>query len=368
MAGGQGVRLRPLTCERPKPMVPILNRPVIEHLVRLLKRHGISDIIITAHYKPGLIQSELGDGKSLGVQLTYIVEETPLGTAGCVKQVERLLDGTFLVISGDALTDFPLDEAVKRHREVGAVSTLIVTEVEDPSPYGIVSADERGRIIKFLEKPRPEEVFSRIINTGIYVLEPDVLRYCPPAQPFDFSRDLFPKLLEANEPIYTHRATGYWSDIGNCDQYIRSQIDALYSRVRLDGLPETETPGLWIEPKAKIHPSAVVTPPVVIGAGAVVEAGASVGPGVVLGRKCRVGEGAQVEGSIIWEESRIGKHAVVNGAVVGRRSLVGPYAKVMEGAAVGDEAHIYAKAVVQAGGRVWAAAQVSPAQVSPVLG
>lgn len=343
-------------------MVPILNRPVLEHLVRLLKRHGFVDIIITAHYMPDRIQSAIGDGSNYGVQITYVVEEKPLGTAGCVKQVERMLDDTFIVVSGDALTDFPLDEAVSWHKKMNSVSTLVVTEVEDPSPYGIVSADDRGRVIRFLEKPRPEEVFSRIINTGIYVLEPEVLSYCPSDEPFDFSRDLFPKLLEQDVPIYTHRGRGYWSDIGNCDQYIRSQIDALYNRVKLEGLPHTAVPGMWVEPKAKIHPRAQIVPPVVIASGVVVEASAQVGPGVVLGHRCRVGEGAHVEGSIIWEESRIGRHATVIGAVIGRRATVGPYARVMQGAAVGDEAQVYEKSIVHEGGKVWAR------EISPVMG
>lgn len=361
MAGGQGERLRPLTCELPKPMVPVLNRPVLEHLVMLLKRHGFSDIIITAHYMPDVIEDALGDGERFGVDITYVVEEKPLGTAGCVKQLEDMLRDTFLVLSGDALTDFPLHEAVNQHKEKQAISTLVVTEVDDPSLYGIVTHDDDGRLLRFLEKPSSDEVFSHVINTGIYVMEPDVLQYCPDGDPFDFSKDLFPTLLQKGLPVYTHRGYGYWSDIGNCDQYIRSQVDALHRRVRLDGLAETEPPGLWIDPKANVHPTATLMAPIVIGEGAIIEKGAEVGPGVVLGKRCRVGEDAVVKGSVIWEESKIGRHATIDGSVVGRRAIIEAHAQVMEGSAVADEARVRAKSVVEAGSRIWAPKHATPA-------
>lgn len=360
MAGGKGTRLAPLTSGRPKPMVPILNRPVIEHLIRLLARHGITEVILTTHYLPKQIEEALGSGEEFGVHLSYVIEETPLGTAGSVKQVQNELTGTFLVLSGDALTDISLSDAVESHRRTRALATLVVTEVPDPSPYGIVDAESDGRIVRFLEKPRPDQVFSRIVNTGIYVMEPEALSLCPEGQVFDFSRDLFPSLLERGERLYSFEGKGYWSDIGNCQQYIRSQVDALNQKVRLDTLPQTTRPGVWVDARARIHPLAQIVPPVMIGAGVVVEARARIGPCTVLGRGCRVHSGAVVESSVIWEESRIGSEAVVMGAAVGRMADLGPRVKVMEGAVVGDHAQVRAASFIKAGGRVAAAPPTHP--------
>ena len=352
MAGGRGTRLAPLTAARPKPMVPILNRPVVEHLIRLLASHGVDEVILTTHYLPGQFEEALGTGEALGVKLRYAVERSPLGTAGSVRSVARGLDGTFLVLSGDALTDICLSDAVGWHRERNAICTLVVTEVEDPSPYGIVETKEDGRIVRFLEKPKREQVFSRTVNTGIYVLEPRVLKEVPDGLPFDFSRDLFPRLLEQGAPLYAFRARGYWSDIGDCRQYIRAQIDALYQKVRLCAVPEPAQAGVWIEHGAAVHPLAVIVPPVMIGAFAQVDAGARVGPAVVLGRGARVSSRAVVEGSVLWEDSHVADEAVVMGAAVGRGCRVGARARVMEGAVVGDCIRVPDGAVVRAGQRL----------------
>ena len=360
MAGGKGTRLAPLTAGRPKPMVPVLNRPVVEHLIRLLARHGICEIMLTTHYLPQQIQDALGTGAELGVDLSYVVEEAPLGTAGSVKQLQGQLKETFLVLSGDALTDLPLSAAIEAHRRSGALATLVVTEVDDPCRYGIVDHQGDGRIVRFLEKPRPDQVFSRTVNTGIYVMEPEALDPCPPDEAFDFSRDLFPRLLQRKAPLYAVKADGYWSDIGDCGQYIRSQLDALEQKVRLETLPPTSRPGVWIEPGARVHAKAQLVPPVMIGNGATVEARARVGPGAVLGPGCLVERGAVVEGAVIWEESRIGSDTTVVGAALGRRVELGSRSRVGEGAIVGDHVRLKAGSVVEAGGRVPAAPALSP--------
>ncbi|MFO7318515.1 MAG: NDP-sugar synthase [Clostridia bacterium] len=356
MAGGRGTRLAPLTSARPKPMVPVLNRPVLEHLIRLLARHGVTEAVLTTHYLTAQIEEALGSGEQWGVALRYAVETSPLGTAGSVRQVLGELSGTFLVLSGDALTDISLSAAVRWHREHAALCTLVVTEVEDPSPYGIVEAREDGRIVRFLEKPRRDQIFSRTVNTGIYVMEPGALEECPPGVPFDFSRDLFPRLLQKGAALYAFRARGYWSDIGDCGQYLRAQIDALHRRVRLSGLPRELAAGVWVEDGAFVHPLAVVQPPALIGAGCRVEAGARVGPEAVLGRGCRVRGGAVVEGAVLWEESEVGEAAVVMGATVGRGCRLGARARVMEGAVLGDWARVPDGGVVKRGERLPAAA------------
>src|SRR5665811_80737 len=202
MAGGQGTRLRPLTSNMPKPMVPVANKPTAQHILELLSRHGIRDVVMTVAFMPQLIQNFFGDGSSFGMQIDYCVEEVPLGTAGSAKNAQRLLDDTFLVISGDALTDFDLTAIVDFHRTRDAMVTIALKSVDNPLEFGVVIVDENGRIERFLEKPGWGQVFSDTINTGIYVLEPEVLDHIPPATPFDFSHQLFPRLFEERKPLF----------------------------------------------------------------------------------------------------------------------------------------------------------------------
>lgn len=214
MAGGEGSRLRPLTCGRPKPMVPVLNKPIMTHIINLLKEHGFYDIGVTLQYQPQAIRDYFGNGSEYGVNLQYFVEETPLGTAGSVKNAAGFLDETFVVISGDALTDLDLSRALEFHREQGALATLVLTRVDCPLEYGVVITEKDGKITRFLEKPGWGEVFSDTVNTGIYVLEPDVLDYFAPGRMFDFSKDLFPLLLREKKPLFGLVLSGYWCDIG----------------------------------------------------------------------------------------------------------------------------------------------------------
>jgi len=195
MAGGEGTRLRPLTSNQPKPMVPVAGKPCMQHIIELLRRHGMTDIVVTVAYLPQVIRGYFDDGEALGVELHYSVEERPLGTAGSVKNAEELLDETFLVISGDALCDFDLDELISAHRSSGAAATLALKSVDNPLEFGVVIVDADGRVERFLEKPSWGQVFSDTINTGVYVVEPEVLRAGPPGMPCDFSKQLFPGRL-----------------------------------------------------------------------------------------------------------------------------------------------------------------------------
>ncbi len=340
MAGGKGTRLRPFTEDCPKPMVPVANRPVLEHIIHLLKANGFEEIILTTCYLPGQFRQVFGDGSRYGVSLGYSYEAEPLGTAGGVRMLTDALDDTFLVISGDCLTDFDLVGAVRWHKEKNADATLIVTEVEDPTAYGIVARTEEGRIERFLEKPQPNEVFSNTVNTGIYVLEPGALRAVPEGVAFDFSRDLFPRLLNGGRPLYAYKGEGYWSDIGSCDQYIQAQSDVLTGKVRLPSLEDLSENAINVDPKARIYPGAHLVAPVVIGAGAIVEEGARVGPCAVLGPKCRVMPGAVVEHSVVWEESYIGPGARVSGAAIGRHAVLEERASLTPGATLGHRARL----------------------------
>ena len=234
MAGGEGTRLRPLTSNQPKPMVPIVGKPCIEHIVELLREHGFDDVIITLAFMPQAIRGYFGDGEAYGVAIRYSVEESPAGTAGSVKLAEEALNEAFLVISGDALCDIDLGDLIRFHREKEALVTIGLKSVPNPLEFGIVVTDDDGRIERFLEKPSWGQVFTDTINTGIYVLEPEVLRHIPDDTPYDFSKELFPLLLEMGKPLYGYVAEGYWQDIGNLDQYRQANFDALDESVRLN--------------------------------------------------------------------------------------------------------------------------------------
>lgn len=234
MAGGKGSRLQPLTRRMPKPMVPLLDRPVMEYILELLERHGIRDVAVTLGYMPATIREYFGDGSGFGLRLRYIEEINPLGTAGGVKNAGDFLDRTFLVISGDGLTDIDLRQAINAHQASGGLATLVLTRVACPRGYGVVVADDQGRIRRFVEKPQSwAEGQTYLINTGIYILEPEVLRFIPSDRPYDFGRELFPDLLRLGVPLHSYEAKGYWSDIGTLQQYYQTQLDMIQGRVNV---------------------------------------------------------------------------------------------------------------------------------------
>ena len=352
MAGGKGTRLHPLTTGRPKPMVPIVNRPILEHIVNLLRQYGFRSQIITLYFMPDMIQNYFQDGTRFGVDITYLVEEKPLGTAGGVKKVEHMLDGTFVVLSGDVLTDINLSKALRFHRGKGALATVVLTKVPNPIEYGIVIVNEEGAIQRFLEKPGWGEVFSDTINTGIYILEPEVLKYIEPGKPFDFSKQLFPELLRQREPIYGYVADGYWCDIGNPVQYLQANQDALRGIVKVD-IPGHRRNGVWIDSEADVHNHAEVKPPALIGRGSQVRMNSTIGPYTVIGEGVTINEGATVKRSVIWNNSFIGSKADLVGCVVGEKCLIRDAAILLEGSVVGDECAIGRRAMVKSGIRIW---------------
>ncbi|MBE0465693.1 MAG: mannose-1-phosphate guanyltransferase [Candidatus Desulforudis sp.] len=340
MAGGEGSRLRPLTCNRPKPMVPVLNRPVMAYCIDLLKKHGITDIGVTLQYLPEAIKDHFGDGSEYGVRLHYFVEETPLGTAGSVKNAGDFLDETFVVISGDALTDLDLSEAVDFHRARGAVATLALTRVECPLEYGVVITGQAGQIIRFLEKPGWAEVFSDTVNTGIYVLQPEVLDYFEQGRKFDFSQDLFPTLLRENRPLYGLTLSGYWCDIGNIQQYVQAQYDALAGAVRLEIPGREAEPQLWVGENVLLDPRVELQGPVLIGDHTQIDRGARIEPFSVIGSGCLIQAGATVKRSVLWDRVFVGRNAALRGTVLCSRVQVQAGAGVYEGAVVGSDSVI----------------------------
>src|ERR671930_977211 len=298
MAGGEGTRLRPLTSNQPKPMVPIVGKPCMEHILDLLKLHGFEDVIVTVAFLPQQIRSYFGSGETLGMTIEYSVEESPLGTAGSVRLASDRLDETFLVISGDALCDIDLGKLVAFHREKGAAVTIGLKSVDNPLEFGIVVTDEDGRVERFLEKPSWGQVFSDTINTGIYVLEPEVLKHIPQDRPYDFSKELFPLLLEMGRPIFGYVCDGYWQDIGNLDQYRQADLEALDENVRLD-IPGIKIRGdVWVGEGVEIDDVEGVEGPAFIGNYCTVSPESSVGPYSVLETSVTLREGARTARSV----------------------------------------------------------------------
>ncbi|BDA67076.1 nucleotidyl transferase [Rivularia sp. IAM M-261] len=354
MAGGSGTRLRPLTCDLPKPMVPILNRPIAEHIINLLKRHNINEVIATLHYLPDALRDYFQDGADFGVQMTYAVEEDqPLGTAGCVKNIAELLDETFLVISGDSITDFDLTGAIEFHKQQKSKATLILTRVPNPIEFGVVITDKDGRINRFLEKPSTSEIFSDTVNTGTYILEPEVLDYLPENTESDFSSFLFPLLLAKGEPMYGYIAQGYWCDVGHLDAYRESQYDALDRKVKLDVAYNEVSPGLWVGQNTYIDQSAKIEPPVVIGDNCRIGARVQIEAGSVVGDNVTIGADASLKRPIVWNGAILGDEAHLSACVIARGTRVDRRAHVLEGAVVGSLSTVGEEAQISPFVRVW---------------
>lgn len=364
MAGGSGTRLRPLTCDLPKPMVPILNRPISEHIINLLKRHQIHEIIATLYYLPDVMRDYFQDGSNFGVQITYAVEEDqPLGTAGCVKNVADLLDETFLVISGDSITDFDLTAAINFHKQHGSKATLVLAHVPNPMEFGVVITDENQRIKRFLEKPSTSEIFSDTVNTGTYILEPEVLDYLPPNQETDFSKDLFPLLLEKGEPMYGYIAEGYWCDVGHLDAYREAQYDGMYRKVKLTFDYEERSPSLWVGQNTFIDSTAKIEPPVLIGHNCRIGARVQLDAGTVIGDNVTVGADADLKRPIIWNGAIIGEESHLRACVAARGTRIDRRAHVLEGAIIGSLSTVGEEAKVSPGVRVWPSKKIEPGAI-----
>ncbi len=311
LVGGEGTRLRPLTLHRPKPMQPVVNRPFIEHVFRHLKAHGVTDIILSMCYLPGIIQEYFGDGSAFGVRLAYVTEEQALGTAGAVKNVEAqgylADDEPLFVLNGDILTDLDLRAMLAFHRERGALGTIALTPVEDVRAYGLVECDETGRVQRFIEKPKSlEGITTNLINAGTYILEPEALRLVPPNQFYQFEQGLFPGLLAQGDALFGYPSDVYWLDIGTPEKYKTANVDMLLGRVygRMEG--EQRAPGVWVGTGCEIDHSAELIGPVALGKRCVVSRGARlVGP-VALGDGCQVGPDVQLERVVLWEDVTVG--------------------------------------------------------------
>jgi mannose-1-phosphate guanylyltransferase / phosphomannomutase len=354
MAGGEGTRLRPMTANQPKPLLPVVNKPIMEHVLLLLKRHGFTETVVTVQFLASLVRNYFGDGEDVGMSLQYATEEMPLGTAGSVKNAEdELRADPFLVISGDALTDIDLSALVQYHQENSALVTVALTRVPNPLEFGIIIVDEDGRIQRFLEKPTWGQVFSDTVNTGIYVMEPEVLAEVPAGVSVDWSGDVFPQLLKSGAPLYGWIADGYWEDVGSHESYLKAQADVLSGRVEaeIDGFEVS--PGVWVSEGAEVDPEALLSGPLCIGDYAKIEAGAQLREFTVVGSNVVVKEGAFLHRAVVHNNVYVGQGTTLRGCVIGKNTDVMGSARIEEGAVIGDECVIEPEAYVSAGVKVY---------------
>ena len=365
LVGGEGTRLRPLTCNTTKAMIPILNKPFLEYLIRYLKEHGVTDIILTTSYLPEPIQSYFGDGAELSVHLTYLVEEEPLGTAGAVKNAEAFLDEPFFVLNGDIVTGIDLTAMMSRHRETKPKVSIALAPVDNPTIYGVVETDANGMVQRFVEKPRWQQVTTNMVNAGIYILEPEVLGYIPPSTPSMFEHHLFPLLLRLGEPILSYPSDSYWIDIGTPEKYLKVHHDLLLDKApSLSRYWDNINKGVQIGSNSTIHPSAEIKAPVLIGEGCVIAQGAEVRGPAVLGPRCEVAEGATVEGAILWHDCKVGKKAILRNCIIACHSYIQEGSQVLDNCVVGDNVVVGKNNKLAQGIRIWPDRQIEAETIS----
>ena len=353
MAGGEGTRLRPLTCDLPKPMVPVLNKPIMEHIINLLKKHGITDIAVTLAYLPEKIKEYFQDGRDFEVNLKYFVETEPLGTAGSVKNAEEFLDSDFIVISGDALTDIDLSKAVEFHRKNNAAATLVLKKVEVPLEYGVVVTGDNGKILNFLEKPSWSEVISDTVNTGIYVLSPEVLKYCKKGEKCDFGKNIFPDLLKDGKPLYGYVADGYWCDIGDANAYAKASRDALNGKVQVlkDGFEFFNN--VWISKGCEVEEGAILKPKCIIGRNCRISKDAEIDMDTIIGNNVTISAGCSLKSAIIWDNCIIGENVELRGNIVCDRTRIDRGARAFEGSIIGYGSHVKENATIHQNIKIW---------------
>ena len=363
MAGGEGSRLRPLTSNMPKPLVPVAGRPIMEHILLHLRRHQLRDVVATVQYLGASIRNYFGDGSEQGVALTYSVEDSPLGTAGSVMLARQQLNETFVVISGDSLTDIDLNAAARFHRERKAIATIVLKPVPNPLEYGVVVIDEGGAVQRFIEKPSWGEVISDLANTGIYILDPAVFDFFRPGEVTDWSGDVFPKLLKEGEHVFGWIADGYWEDVGSHAAYVKANFDCLEGKVKVQIPGDRVGDTTWIHSDAEVDAGARVDGPAFIGAGAKVRAGAWVNGPAVVGAYTTVDSGVKLSNSIVWDHSYIGLNSRLRGSVVCRSVTLKNGCLLEEGSVIGSDVTIGAGSTVNANVRIWPNKEVEPGAV-----
>lgn len=339
LAGGAGTRLRPLTLNTPKPVVPLFDRPFLYHQIDLLRRvPGIDEVILSLNYQPDRIEAVIGDGTDIGLPIRYVVEPEPRGTGGAVKYAAPHLDGTTFVFNGDVLTDIDLNAVLERHRSLSARATMVLAPVEDPSRYGLAETDSGGRITRFIEKPDPSQVRCRTINAGIYVLEPDTFDLIPSGEKHSIERGYFPALIERGDNVVAYVEEGYWRDIGTPAAYLDAHRHILDGLCRCACLPEGASASAEpiVAAGATVDPGANLNGPCYVASGATVRPGTEVGPHAVVGRNVIIKPEAELRNAVVWPGTTIGVGAVLDGAIAGCNCRIGEHARLGAGTVLGD--------------------------------
>ena len=355
MAGGFGTRIHPLTINLPKPMIPLVNRPIMLHIIDLLKKHGITELILVLYHQPMMIKNFFGDGSEFGVRITYVTPLEDFGTAGAVKAAAKFLKERFLIISGDLLTDFDLGQVLKFHADNQAQATITLTSVKDPLQFGVVITDKQGRITKFLEKPGWSEVFSDTINTGIYVLEPEVLDLIPPGENRDWSKDIFPRMLEEGSPLFGCNLSGYWADIGNTDAYLEACGDIFQGRIMVQTSERSSSETriyLGADTQVAKSDESRFEGMVVLGDNTRILGRARL-KNCVLGRNCIIEDGVELQDAVLWDNVNVKKRSRIHGAVLCHNVRIGQAVVIEEGAVIADETTIGDEAFIKQNVKVW---------------
>jgi len=341
LAGGEATRLRPLTCNTAKIMVPVLNHPFLEHFIAYLKKHNITEVILALGQQITPIQSYFGDGNKFGVKISYSEEDSPMGTAGAVKNVERLLDSSFIVFNGDVFTYIDLTAMANSHREKRASVSMALTPVENPTIYGVVETDNEGKVQRFVEKPSWDEVTTNMINAGIYIMEPSTLSYITPNVFSMFERDVFPQLLKEGQAIYSYPSEAYWIDIGTPEKYLKLNHDLLH---RYEGIK--------FEGESIVHPSAQIEDPVIIAEGCFIDKGSIIRGPAAIGSRCQIEEGAIIESSVLWQNCKVGKGAKLRNCVVASNCCI-KEESILDNCVLGDNVKIGKGNKLSQGIKIW---------------
>jgi len=350
LVGGEGTRLRPLTLTVPKPVVPLVDRPLIRYMIDWLSRHGVDDVVMACGFLAAGVRDVLGEGGDGGPRLRYVEEPESRGTAGAIKFAERFLEERFLALNGDVLTDLDLSALIELHEERGATATLALHPVDDPSAYGLVRRKQDGEIVEFLEKPEPDQIDTDEISAGAYVLERSVLDLVPEGREVSIEREVFPRLV--GEGLYGRRLPGYWMDIGTPERYLQASWDILERRVDTEVGERVDEHGLLVEGGARVAGGAEVAPPAFVESRTALAAESRIGPLAVLGTGCEVAGGVVIERSALHRGCRIGRGAHLEGAILAAGVQVGEGARVREGAVIGEGARLAAGTEVSEGGRI----------------
>jgi len=360
MCGGEGTRLRPLTFERPKPCIPIVNKPSIEHLVCHLSNLGFHDVVITVGYKGDALEQSLGDGALLGVTITYVYEETKLGTAGSVLNARKYLgDKPFLVVGGDHLTDLNLLEFYREHLKSAAMVTIGLISIDEPSEYGIAEIDVENRIRRFREKPGPGEIFSNLASTGMYVCSPDIFEYIPPGKKFDFAKDLFPLLMEKNLPLNGWLARGNWSDVGSPSSLRQAEKwllqDMRYANISGDLDVKNANIQGPVDFGSSIYlgNNSRIVGPVVIGSGTSIGDNVLIGPYTSIGKNCIIRNNVRLLSSSIYNRVVIGQGTSVSGTIIDNDTMIGDGCSIEHGSVIGPRCVIRHKVTIHSNTRLW---------------